>query len=286
MVEQARAFEHQDLINHLCDHLDIPLSEYNFANLYLFRKIHQYTIVEIEPSMWCIKGVTYNGTSFLIPFFHPNNWASVLHHAQRLHTDYLFPIPETWTNEMKEEGYNLEFSPNDSDYIFDTEHIRTYRGRHLDGQRNLVRNLYSEHTVHVQKMTDSTQHQAFDVIDIWETENRDQSHSSDADACREAIQRASDLGLQGWIYTVDGRSAGLLIGGPLTHDTYMYHFSKATLGFRGISALMYQDAASRIDQRYLFLNWEQDLGIPGLRHAKQSFHPLLLANKWKLKIQG
>jgi hypothetical protein len=281
--KQDLSFEHQNLIEHLCTQLDIPLSEYNFANLYLFRKVHNYTLDEVEPSVWCIKGVSYYGTSFLMPLFHPHDWETVLLLAQRLHADYLFPIPEKWTKEIEGKGYSLEFSPNDSDYIFDAERIRTYRGRHLDGQRNLVRNLRSEHTVQVHELTSSTHQLAFDIIDTWEQENRNQHQSSDVDACREGVLRASDLGLQGWIYTVDGKNAGLLIGGPLSSDTYIYHFSKATLGFRGLSALMHQDAASRIEQPYHFLNWEQDLGVEGLRYAKKSFHPLVLAKKWKLQ---
>jgi hypothetical protein len=276
------SLNHQCLITSLCADLAIPLSEYNFANLYLFRKAHQYSVVEIKPSVYCIKGISYNGKTFFIPLFHPDDWALCIEIAEKHHIDYLFPIPEKWAPEIEDNGYSLDFSENDSDYIYDAEIIRTYRGRHLDGQRNLVRNLISDHTINVKEVNTVTLSEAIKVIDAWARENHSPSQSNDVEACCEGVEHASELGLQGWIYEVDSTPAGLLIGGPLTSNIYLYHFSKTSLGHRGLSTFMYQDAAARINQQYTLLNWEQDLGIEGLRHAKRSYHPQSLAKKGRL----
>jgi hypothetical protein len=276
------SYRHQSLVTRLCDNLALPLSEYNFANLYLFKKIHQYRLIEVMPSRYCIKGVSYDKKSFFMPLFHPSDWGSYIKIAKDHHIDYLFPIPELWTPELEAKGYSLEISESDSDYLYDAESIRMYRGRHLDGQRNLVRNLLSEHSVNINEISAETLPEAYKVIDAWEQENRSMNTLSDVEACREGALEASQLGLQGWIYKVDETPTGLLIGGPLTSHIYMYHFSKASLGYRGLSALMHQDIASRIDRKYTILNWEQDLGIEGLRHAKRSYHPQSLAGKGKL----
>ena len=266
LEDQLLSLDHQTCITNACNDLAIPLSEYNFANLYLFRKVHQYSVIEISPSRYGIKGVSYDGKPFFMPLFHPLSWASCIRQAKNLHVDYLFPIPEQWTPELEREGFSVEYSENDSDYLYDAEAIRTYRGRHLDGQRNLVRNLRSEHSINVKELSDDTRAQAFHVIDAWREKNTTSHESDDAESCREAVMKASVLGLQGWIYEVDDVPAGLLVGGPLTSTIYIYHFSKAS-GYRGLSALMYQDAASRIDRQYTVLNWEQDMGLPGLRHS-------------------
>lgn len=282
MTEKTLSLEHQGLITSLCTNVAIPLSEYNFANLYLFRKVHQYQLIDETNSEYYIKGVSYHGTSFLMPLFHPKNWASCIQIARAYHADYLFPIPEEWFEDVHAQGYSLKTSEDDSDYLFDAESIRTYPGRHLDGQRNHVRGFLSNHTVNVVILTVETVSKARYVIDQWAREKNEQQTSDDVEACIEGVECAELLGLQGWIYEVDGSPSGLLLGGPLTDSIYTYHFSKTCSGYRGLTTFMHQDVAKQIDRKYTSLNWEQDLGMQGLRHSKRSYHPQALAKKGQL----
>jgi uncharacterized protein len=283
-VDTFLSFGHQTLISRLCNDLAIPLSEFNFANLYLFRKIHQYRLIELYPSHYAITGNAYDGHSFLMVLFHPTDWKSCLHAAKEYQADYLFPIPQDWFGELSMMGYSLDISEDDSDYLYEAESIRTLKGRHLDGQRNLIRNLLSEHSIIGKDLSLETTSEAFSIIDSWEKEHKDRFQVNDVAACREAVENWAKLGLQGWIYEIDSSPAGLLIGGLLTANTYLYHFSKTSFEYRKLSSFMHHDAAFRINQRYTILNWAQDLGIKGLRYSKRSYHPLAMGQKGKLWI--
>ncbi len=74
MKEELLSLNHQRIVQDACDRLCLPLSEYNFANLYLFRKTHQYRFVELGPERQAIKGISYRKQTFLMPLFHPNDW--------------------------------------------------------------------------------------------------------------------------------------------------------------------------------------------------------------------
>ena len=286
MEDQLLSLEHQALVTKLCTDLSLLLSEYNFANLYLFRKTHEYRLIETMGSHFCIYGTSQSGHTFLMPLFHPKSWDSCIELAGEYNVDYLFPIAETWALEAASQGHFLSFSEDDSDYLYDAEVIRTYRGRHLDGQRNLVRGFLSSHTVDVYPLNSNTLPKARVIIEKWSQKKPDTDRINDVDACIEGAERTAELGLDGWVYEVDGTPAGLHLGGPLTATVYMYHFSKASPEFRGLSTFMHQDVAKRVDQKYRILNWEQDLGIEGLRHAKRSYHPQALATKGRLGVKS
>lgn len=277
-------FEHKELITRLCKDLSIPLSEYNFANLYLFRALHKYALLPLEGSRYAIRGVSYTGLPFFMPLFHPDNWSSSIAIAKEYEVQYIFPIPEQWFTDLQGDGYTVDVSESDSDYLFEKEAIKTFQGRAHDGHRNLVRNFASDHTITVEKLCSSNRSKALFVIDGWAKDRRAESQQYELEACKESVALADLLGLEGWVYTVDQTPSGLLIGGPLTSSMYIYHFSKTTLQYRGLPTYMHQDAAGRIGQQYTVLNWEQDLGIEGLRKAKRSYHPIALAKKGKLRL--
>lgn len=273
---------HQQQISSLCDSLQIPLSEYNFANLYLFRTTHQYRVLTLNSKNVALVGVTYDHHTFLMPLFHPHDWKGFLHEVQHLNIDMLYPIPEMWFDEIRLQGCTISFLDTDSDYLYDASSIKQYRGRHFDGHRNAIRQLRADHEITVVPLNVQTRDSALHVIDEWAKGHTTEQQQYEAQVCREAVQMAEELHLEGWLFEVDAVPRGLLIGAPLTSDTYCFHFEKSHRAFRGLPAYMYQTVAKNLDSKYLYMNWEQDLGCRGLRQAKESYRPIRKATKGRI----
>ena len=273
---------HKAQISSLCRTLQIPLSEYNFANLYLFRTIHQYQVIALHSATLAIVGVSYDHQRFLMPLFHPHEWASCVNEAKKLQVDFLYPIPEVWFDEIQLQGYPILFQNMDSDYLYEASSIKEFRGRHFDGQRNAIRHLCAHHDIAVRRLTSDTKPAASRVINEWAKEHTTELQQYEARVCHEAIQLAEALELEGWIFEVDEHPKGLLIGAPLTHDTYCFHFEKTNPAFRGLPAYMFQTVARGLDPKYLYLNWEQDLGDTGLARSKESYRPIRKAVKGRV----
>jgi hypothetical protein len=57
------------------------------------------------------------------------------------------------------------------------------------------------------------------------------------------------------------------------HKTFVVHFEKADTSYNGLYQFVNQEFAAALPANIEIINREQDLGEPGLRQAKLSYHP-------------
>ena len=95
-------------------------------------------------------------------------------------------------------------------------------------------------------------------------------------AIRNALRHREELGMVGLVLQEKGKIIAMTMGSPLSADTVDVHFEKAVEGYDGAYAIINREFARFIRETYpniLWLNREDDLGIPGLRKAKLSYNP-------------
>ncbi len=102
-------------------------------------------------------------------------------------------------------------------------------------------------------------------------------------AISEALAHFRELGLLGGAIEVDGRFAALSIGEPLTRDTAVIHIEIVSPCCEGLAQIMNREFVRHALKDFAFINREQDLGLPGLRRAKLSYHPHHLVEKFRLE---
>ncbi|MFW3147135.1 MAG: DUF2156 domain-containing protein [Thermoplasmatota archaeon] len=88
-----------------------------------------------------------------------------------------------------------------------------------------------------------------------------------------AIDNFFDLGLEGCVIRVDGRVEALSIFEPMTDDTAVIHFEKANFDITGLYQAINNEAARLLAPRFSFINRESDMGVEGLRKAKEKYRP-------------
>ena len=252
------------------------LSEYSFANLYLFRHVHNYELVRGRDIY--IKGTTFDGFCYLMPTS-PASFEALVKEVELLATvDFLFPIPVEWIKLIDKEEWHITHLDADSDYLYDLQHLSKLDGRGLAKKRNLVKQFTHTYEAAIGPFNSDY---ALHILNRWKQEHSLQK--SDASACQDAILHMDILDLDGAIYYVDQKPIGLMIGQELTSDTYVLHFAKADVSYKGIYQYMYQTYAEKLKSTYAFINMEQDMGIPALRQAKHSYEPIKMCKKLRLK---
>jgi hypothetical protein len=257
------------------------VSEFTFANIYLFRKAHSYRIARLEgyppPGLYVITGED-NGERFaMLPFGIPHQ--AVISQILK-GCAYIKGVSRTQVPQFTALGLDVREDRDNFDYLYLKEELADLKGRRFHRKKNLVNAFVNNHTYEGRPLLEEYQGDALEVIERW---RREHSEEGDCEAAREAIEKAELLSLCGGIYYVDGEPAAYSLGEEIAGgNTFVVHFEKAVGSYKGLYQFINMSFASILPDKYLYINREQDLGIEGLRHAKMSYNPHGFIQKYRV----
>ncbi len=173
---------------------------------------------------------------------------------------------------------NIEPARDQYDYIYRRTDLATLHGRHLDAKRNHIHRFREEHPdFEYRPLTPELFDECRRLTDIWQEEKGGSDTISAEKQVMETIFSNWDaLGMIGGSILVDGRMVAFAYGAAVTTDTFDVCVEKADRHVEGAFAIINQQFAEHLPEQYIYLNREEDMGIPGLRQAKLSYHPEIL----------
>ena len=173
---------------------------------------------------------------------------------------------------------SIESVRDQYDYIYCRTDLAMLHGRHLDAKRNHIHRFRAEHPdFEYRPLTPEFFDECRRLTEIWQ-EEKDASDTIDVEKqVMETIFSNWDaLGMIGGSIFVDGRMVAFTYGSAVTTDTFDVCVEKADRHVEGAFAIINQQFAEHLPEQYIYLNREEDMGIPGLRQAKLSYHPEIL----------
>jgi len=258
------------------------LAELSFANLWLFRRPHRWLFHDGE---WpCISGSGYDGLEHAIPLFDLGLAPATIVDQLLRRFSCLFPLSDAEVHGLDTSRYQLTSQDCDSDYLYPAEQFRHYRGATLHKKKNLMTQLLAANAVTAAAYSPSFREEAAQILLGWLKDKQLGPGDADALPCREALDLANQLGLEGFIYFANDRPAGFLLSEQLQPGVWVIRFAKGLARFKGISQFMFHHFASRTDKDVRWLNFEQDLDLPNFRKTKLSYQPCAMLRKWRLHL--
>ena len=169
------------------------------------------------------------------------------------------------------------------DYVYLREDLVTLSGKKYQPKRNHINKFKKQYDYTYLPITPDLAPQCMELERIWrKTNNRknDQKNLSlEQHSMVFALQHFYELGLLGGVIAVDGKIVAFSYGSPINHFTFGVHVEKADVRYDGIFSVINQEFSSRIPEQYIYINREEDLGLPGLRKSKLSYYPAILLEK-------
>ncbi len=283
MQREKLSLHHKDLPYARLRTLTVPLSEYTFPNLYLFRRIHDYDVI-VDKEIF-VRGTTYDGHSYLMPTTDVRSLDSGYLKDMMRGVDFLFPVPEEWLSCFSTDEFEITFAEGDADYMYTMEKMSTLTGRNLHKKRNLLKQFLERYTHEARPLTNDRLDQARTILADWLATTEMQADDTDFGPCLEALDRYEDLILCGGIYYADNEPAGFVLGEELNEATFVLHFAKARTKFKGIYQYMFNNFAKILPPKYKYLNLEQDLDKENLRVFKSSYIPDVMLKKARVRLR-
>lgn len=245
------------------------ISEFTFANLYLFREVHHYALSRINGFL-VVSGMDSekNGEYFMLPSGLPGEGA--LSELFRRFF-YMKNADEAQAAALEKLGFAISEDRDNFDYVYRREELSKLAGRKYHTKKNLVNFFVYNYSHGTEPLAIDNIDAALTVLEAWEKERA--GERDDYHAAKEALGLLDKLGLCGTAYFVDKKPAGFIVGEELDKDTFAIHFEKSAGKSKGLVQFMNKEFCSTLPQKYLFVNMEQDLGKPGLKKYKLGYKP-------------
>jgi len=179
------------------------------------------------------------------------------------------------------------------DYIYAAEDLALLKGRRFQRKRNHVNRFYQTHTQwECLPITPETADRVTAMVKLWYDLRQQEDPLMDYTMERAAIFKALDnleaLGLEGLMLLDEGQVVAMTLGSRLCQNTFDIHFEKALSREDSAYAVINQRFAQYLIEKYPEVRWlnrEDDMGIPGLRKAKESYCPDHMIEKYWAHLQ-
>jgi len=98
-----------------------------------------------------------------------------------------------------------------------------------------------------------------------------------------AIDHFNELPVRGLAIRVFDKIGAISLYEKLNDDTALVHFEKGLPDCEGIYKAINNEVAARLAKDFTYINRESDLGVAGLREAKERYHPDHMVEVFSLK---
>lgn len=266
--------------------------EFSFANLLVWRDFDRPDITFINGNL-CLKINPVDEA----PFFLEPMGGNDLPDTARIclsHTGRMSRLSPAFISKIPDLKPHAKPLRNHFDYIYRTKDLVEIKGEKFDGKRNHVKHMKmrfpSYEYVELKKVHAGI---AIALFDDWSShrkkvDSKQQSvapeleYTCQLDALKRAFEYYDELRLIGGQIRVEDVCAGFVVGSKLRDDMACVHFLYSRPDFPGSFQTVLWEACRNSFSEFEFVNLEQDLGLPGLRRIKNSYHPIRLEEKFEI----
>jgi hypothetical protein len=268
--------------------LDPPeISEMTFTNLFMWR--HRYRPVWLRKND-CLLVIFQpkQGHAYGLPPIGPGDKRTGLNFLSQ---EIRKLTPEVSIRRVPESFVRLHLDPNkyepvldrdNSDYVYLTKDLISLSGNKYHRKKNHLNQFIKNNVFEYRKLDTELIESFLDMQETWcqmrECVVKPDLLAEDY-AIREALANAAELNCQGGAIVINSRVEAFSLGEPLNQDTAVIHIEKANPDIPGLYAAINQLFCANAWANWTYINREQDMGVEGLRKAKESYYPHHMVNK-------
>lgn len=256
------------------------LCEYSFTDIFIWSK-HYNTMYAESDGFLYIKSSSDDEYEY---YTVPDGEGDFKRAVEKL-LDYTKEKGEKWLfvsiydkqKEKLEEYFpgRFEFEENrdNADYVYLAEKLATLSGKKLHKKKNHINKFMKEYDGRwsYEELNDDNIKEFFNYQVEWC--NLDNQFLGELGAASTALKNYKALGIVGGILRIDGKIAAVTLGSKSFDDTMIVHIEKADHNINGAYQMINQQFVIHSCKDVKYVDREEDMGIEGLRKAKESYYP-------------
>ncbi len=164
-------------------------------------------------------------------------------------------------------------SPADSEYIYDRNTIQNLPGGGFSRKRDYVRQLIRNHDMETKLFSKELVPDVRQISEAWSRSKENHTDVLDKCASEIILTEYNALDITGIVLYMEDAPVASVLGYRLNDVTMDCCLQKTDCYLHGLQYYMRQEFSRIQPEDIVYYNWEEDLGIEGLRTAKQYMHP-------------
>ncbi|MGD0978019.1 MAG: phosphatidylglycerol lysyltransferase domain-containing protein [Candidatus Bathyarchaeia archaeon] len=280
-------FEDKALLEALFKEMQPQISELTFTNLYVWNEAEPVQLSRHNKTALIQRRRVRDGKNVLLPPLANEPIPTVQEDLKKAvvanHSEILLYGIDSKVAGQLSARYRVEPDRDNWDYVYLTSDLADLPGDKYHSKRNFITRCLADHKCEYTKLDASVVTDALQLQTEWcnlrqcgsvlslEAENK---------AIKTVFDKYPQLAVFGGAVYVDSKLEAFALAEPLNNDTAVMHFEKANPQITGLYQLINQWFCQNTLRTFTYVNREQDLGIPGLRKAKLSYHPHHMIEKY------
>lgn len=263
--------------------------DFNFTNLYCWGRLLRV--------LWTIhqdRLIFYNPQTDLVlmplgPFLPPAEMLAISNafRAQKKGGHFVL-VPEEYLQQHPAiaDHFHVQRDEDNADYIYTSEKLVELKGNVLMKKRNLINQFQRNYPDFASRAVEEKDFpMCLELADTWGANRQaiGELSRTEMEAMRIALEHFRELRLQGVCVHSGTLPIAFAIFSEQAPDTVTVHYEKYDRDIKGAGQIINRETARHVQERYAFINREQDMGIPGLRRAKMSYLPDQLLTPYILR---
>ena len=265
------------------------LCDYNFVNLFIWSEIYE--------AQWALSDETliiYNGKDdmSIMPSGCNINADRILFISDELikigKSGNFALVEQNFIDKNRpalEEKFEFKEDPAFADYIYSVDKLINLKGKKLQKKKNLISQFvrgYPEYKT--LKLEKGYFDECFNLAEKWCISKNCEKvgFSHEKSALGKALNNYDALELEGLTVFIENQMIAFSIFSKMNDEMYDVHFEKFSNDIKGAGQIINFETVKYLSGKCKFVNREQDLGIEGLRQAKQSYDPELVLLTYRL----
>ena len=189
---------------------------------------------------------------------------------------------------LPKDKFKVEENDDAKDYLYDAEALRTLSGKKLHKKKNhynnFIKNFGDRYEYRVLGCNPTDRDDVFVFLDKWrETKGAEVEKHLDpeVEGIHDILRNCTRLNIKMGAIYIDGKMEAFSIGSyNALEDMAVIHIEKANPEINGLYQAINKEFLMHEFSDVSLVNREDDLGLEGLRHAKQSYYPVDYALKY------
>jgi hypothetical protein len=271
--------------------LDPPqISELTFTNLFIWRHHYQPAWLQWNECLLIIFH-PQTGTTYGLAPFGPGDKKSALdvlseEIAKQTSDVRICRVEEEFIkNHMDPAKYAVVNDRDNSDYVYLTKDLINLSGNKYHRKKNHLNQFIKNYAFEYHPLNADLVKRVLGMQEAWcqirECVVKPDLLAEDF-AVHEALTYFEELGYQGGAILINSVVEAFALGEALYGDTAVIHIEKANPDILGLYAAINQLFCLNAWSEATYINREQDMGVEGLRKAKESYYPHHMVNKYTL----